>query len=78
MIRRTGRFLNALAVWTIMVSFGIYIGFLALFRSLERKGAGGRWRRSDARGEEIDAILNRPDESALDEPIPAEETQPRT
>jgi hypothetical protein len=48
---------DALVVWATLASFGILIGFLALGRNFERGGAGRRWRRADATGEEVDALL---------------------
>lgn len=77
MIRWIGRSLHALAVWTCLASFGIYVGILALLRNLERTGAGGRWRRMDARAEDIDALLHRPEEPSLENSILTEETQTR-
>lgn len=48
---------DALAIWATLASFGILIGFLALARNFERGGAGRRWRRADATGAEVDALL---------------------
>ena len=48
---------DALAIWATLASFGILIGFLALGRNFERGGAGRRWRRADATGEQVDALL---------------------
>ena len=69
MIRWIGRSLHALAVWTCLASFGIHLGALALLRNLERTGAGGRWRRSDARAEDVAALLTTPEEPATEDPI---------
>ncbi|HSW28784.1 MAG TPA: hypothetical protein VLH75_04725 [Longimicrobiales bacterium] len=51
------RSFDALAIWATLASFGIVIGFLALARNFERGGAGRRWRRADATGAEVDALL---------------------
>ncbi len=75
MIRRTGRILHAFAVWACLASFGILIGVLALLRNFERTGAGGRWRRSDARAEDIDALLDRREGSATGTRAIAEGTE---
>ncbi len=48
---------DALAIWATLASFGVLIGFLALARNFERGGAGRRWRRADATGAEVDALL---------------------
>ncbi|MHB1193508.1 MAG: hypothetical protein ACYC6F_10725 [Longimicrobiales bacterium] len=53
----TDRPWDALAIWATLASFGILIGFLALARNFERGGAGRRWRRADATGAEVDALL---------------------
>jgi hypothetical protein len=51
---------QGLTIWATLASFGILIGLLALARNFEREGAGRRWRRADATGEDVDALL--PDE----------------
>jgi hypothetical protein len=48
---------HGLAIWATLASFGILIGLLALARNLERHGAGRGWRRADATGQEVDALL---------------------
>ena len=48
---------DGLVMWATLASFGILIGFLALGRNFERGGAGRRWRRADATGAEVDALL---------------------
>ena len=48
---------ESLALWAALASFGILVGVLALSRNFERRGPGGRWRRTDATGEEVDALL---------------------
>ena len=48
---------DAVAIWATLASFGILIGVLALGRNFERHGAGRLWRRADAAGEDVDALL---------------------
>jgi hypothetical protein len=48
---------DALTLWATLASFGILVGVLALARNLERDGAGRRWRRADANGGDVDALL---------------------
>jgi len=55
---------DALAIWATLASFGVVIGILALARNFEREGAGWRWRKADATGDEVDALL------AEEEPAP--------
>jgi len=52
-----GRPWDALAIWITLASFGALIGLLALARNFERGGVGRRWRRADATGDEVDALL---------------------
>lgn len=48
---------DALALWVTLASFGILVGFLAVARDFVRGGAGRRWRRADATGAQVDALL---------------------